>query len=263
VLGGLLGTPVGETARVDAYDIADDEWTQVASLPVATHHIGAAAVGGHVYAIGGLRTLLFTPTSDVYRYDAGANRWDAVAPLPTARGAMAVAVANGRIHAIAGDSRGAVGDHAAYIPEENRWIELKPYPLAREHIAAATVDGQIYVVGGRGPLTTAAHRWNEAAGDWVQLPPMNQRRAGHAAAALNGLLVTFGGEGNLSHPDLIFPEVEFYDPGGNRWTQIDDMAAPRHGIGAVTVGNRIYVPGGADQAGFGHVDTHDALEIGE
>jgi hypothetical protein len=39
------------------------------------------------------------------------------------------------------------------------------------------------------------------------------------------------------------------------------MPVPRHGIWTVTVGPRIYVPGGATIAGFDATAHHDALEI--
>ncbi len=263
VIGGL--SP-GATDRVDAYNTAGDAWTDVAPLPIATHHVGAAALDGFVYAIGGLRPPGFTPTDEVYRYDPTENRWQAVAPLPRPRGAMAVAVADGRIHAIGGDATGrqlGVRDHAAYIPEENRWVVMTDFPLAREHIAAAGVNNTIYVVGGRSPLDRNAHQWDSAAEIWIPLPQMNVARAGHAATDLGSRLVVFGGEGTSSNANAqgVFPQVEIYDPDTNRWTQIDDMDSPRHGIGAVTVGDRIYVPGGADRIAFGPVDTHDALEI--
>lgn len=263
VIGGLAPAA---SARVDVYDIAGDSWSEVAPLPSARHHIGAVALGGFVYSVGGLEPPGFTPTDEVLRYSPGDDEWVAVAPLPTARGALAVAVANGRIHAVAGMNDRGLGlrDHAAYIPQENRWDELADYPLAREHITAATVDGTIYVMGGRSPLETDVHRWDADTNAWIPLPPMTFPRSGHAAASYEGRLVVFGGEDLFrtpARPDGLFPEVEIYDPNTNRWTQIDDMAAPRHGIAAVTVGNRIYVPGGADVIGFGRVDTNDALEI--
>jgi len=259
VIGGFTADR-SESAVVEAYDIAAGQWTDIAPLPEPGHHMGAAAVGGYVYAVGGWRNG-FRPFDDVYRYDPDLDQWDEVAPLPERRGAMAVAALDGRIHAVAGGIASAVRSHTAYLPNEDRWIELRDYPIAREHIAAATVDGALYVVGGRSPITASAYRWDHSAGEWIALPPMITGRAGHAAAALAGRLVTFGGEGNRGRPGGIFPQVEVYDPAARGWTQLDDMAAPRHGIGAVTVGNRIYVPGGADVQGFGTVPTHDALEI--
>ncbi len=259
VIGGFAPLP---TDRVEAYDIATNQWIDIAPLPQAGHHIGAAVAGGQLYAIGGLRNPGFTPTSDVLRYDEQADRWDPVASLPTARGAMAVAVANDRIHAIAGDGvSSAVRDHAMYIPSENRWITLAAYPLALEHIAAAAVNNVVYVVGGRFPLSATAHRWDEGTEEWIALPDMPTNRAGHAVAALAGRLVTFGGEGNRANARGIFPEVESYDPSTNRWTSLAIMRVPRHGFGAIGVGTRIYAPGGADREAFGAVATNDALEI--
>ena len=220
-LGGVIyvigGLAPGATDRVEAYDIAANQWRSVAPLPFATHHIGAATHGGFVYAIGGLRPPGFTPTDQVFRYDPTVDRWDPVASMPSRRGAMAVAVSGDRIHVVAGDSFGAVTDHAVYLPAENRWVELAPYPAAREHIAAAAVDGVVYVVGGRSPVSSEAFRWDDDLG-WVSLPRMTTRRAGHAATELAGRLVTFGGEGNpsdrngiLSRGRILRPNAEPVD----------------------------------------------------
>ena len=71
-----------------------------------------------------------------------------------------------------------------------------------------------------------------------------------------------GGEVNSDNPPTgVFPQVELYDPAANRWTALDPMPVPRHGIGAVTVGDLIYVPGGALRAGFAATDHSDALRI--
>jgi hypothetical protein len=70
-----------------------------------------------------------------------------------------------------------------------------------------------------------------------------------------------GGEANDDDPNLVYPQVEAYDPASNRWTSLDPMPVPRHGIWIVTAGNRIHVPGGATVAGFQATDHHDALEV--
>ena len=46
-------------------------------------------------------------------------------------------------------------------------------------------------------------------------------------------------------------KVHAYDPGSNSWRRVPDLPEGRHGMGAVTVGNRIYVPGGGFQNGIG------------
>ena len=56
-------------------------------------------------------------------------------------------------------------------------------------------------------------------------------------------------------------EVEMYDPVTDGWISLDPMAVPRHGIGAATVGDLIYVPGGATRAGYAATDHCDALLV--
>jgi N-acetylneuraminic acid mutarotase len=87
-------------------------------------------------------------------------------------------------------------------------------------------------------------------------------RSGLAAAVFAGRIVVMGGEVNFDNPPTnVFVEVEVYDPASVRWTSLDPMAVPRHGIGAATVGDLIYVPGGATRAGFAATAYSDTLRI--
>lgn len=40
-------------AQTEAYDPVTDRWTAMAPIPTARHGLGAAAVGGKIYVIGG------------------------------------------------------------------------------------------------------------------------------------------------------------------------------------------------------------------
>ena len=82
-------------------------------------------------------------------------------------------------------------------------------------------------------------------------------RAGAAAAVLDGRLYVCGGEGNAADPSGVFPQAEAYDLASNSWTAPAPMATPRHGTGAATLGDSIYVPGGATRQAFGAVATAD------
>ena len=87
-------------------------------------------------------------------------------------------------------------------------------------------------------------------------------RSGLAAAVIGGRIVVIGGEVNFDNPpNNVFVEVEVYDPASGMWSSLEPMAVPRHGIGAATVGDLIYVPGGATRAGFFATDYSDALRI--
>ena len=83
-------------------------------------------------------------------------------------------------------------------------------------------------------------------------------RSGHAVAALRGCVYAIGGEGS-NRPNGTFAENERYDPRTNIWEAATPMTIAKHGIGAVSFGGRIFVPAGADEAGFGAVQTNESF----
>jgi N-acetylneuraminic acid mutarotase len=243
----------GVSAVVESYDTRTDQWRVLASLPRALHHVGAAAVGGKLYAIGGLAAD-FTPVADVSEYDPVTDAWRPRASLPTARGAMGVAVIATGVYAAGGSgSGGSVGDFSRYDPATDAWTELPRMPTARNHLAAAAIAGRFYAVGGRDAgLFARIEVFDPATGAWQDgLAPMPTARGGLMADALGGRLFAFGGEGNAQNPLGVFPDTEAYDPVADRWEVLPPMPTPRHGTVAVTVGDAIYVPGGASRQGFG------------
>lgn len=263
VVAGFEAPFAGQSARVEAYDVATDTWRTRAPLPRSAHHVATAVYAGKLYAVGGLTSLRFDPRREVYRYDVEADRWDEVAPLITARGALALAGLPDGLHAVAGFAAGAeVADHAVYDAATNQWSERAPLPTARDHLAAAVVGDRLYVVGGRTPNSNALHRYDAASDTWVPLAPMPTARSGHAAAAIDGKLVVLGGEVNVDNPpNQVFVEVELYDPETDRWVSLAPMPVPRHGMGAAVWDGRVIVPGGAFRAGFGASARNDALRL--
>ena len=267
VIGGFTDTG-GGSAVVEVYDTTANGWDRMANLPAQRNHVGAAAVSGNVYVVGGFVGSGFTPASDVYRYDPSADQWEPVAALPEPRGALAVAELGGKLYASGGSGPGgSVTTHTVYDPGANTWAELAALPNPRNHLAAVALGSALYVIGGRhdgsGSVNTdELDRYDPDADRWTMLAPMPTARSGIAAAVLAGRIVVMGGEVNLANPPTyVFPQVEIYEPSSNTWTAIDPMAVPRHGIGAATVGDLIYVPGGAKHAGFDATAESDALQI--
>ncbi len=255
-IGGISGMAV--LSSVEEYDPTANRWRFVAPLPEPLHHSAAATVGDFIYVIGGYRTLAFDPTNSVYRYDSRTDLWSRVASLPSPRGALAASTIDGRIYAVGGNPDGT--DLTAYDPLTDRWTMLQPMPTAREHLAAAAAGGKLYVAGGRQPQNVGAFEVYDPALDrWNALAALPTARSGIAATFVNSRIYVFGGEGNLSSSTGVFAETESYDIVAGTWRTEMPMFTPRHGIGAATIGDRIYIPGGAVLQGFGATNANDAF----
>jgi Kelch motif len=74
-----------------------------------------------------------------------------------------------------------------------------------------------------------------------------------------GKIFVMGGEGT----NRVFGQNEAYDPEKDAWEQYAPMSTPRHGLGAVAIGDAIYVAGGGPVVG-GSVQSavHEAFTLG-
>jgi N-acetylneuraminic acid mutarotase len=224
-------------------------------MPVGVNHPGAAALNGRLYVIGGALAS-GASTDAVQEYDPARNEWALKSALPSARNAVVAGVRAGRIYVAGGAPGGRQLE--AYDPAADRWETLPAMPTARNHVAGAVVGDRLFAMGGRPPNTLAANEAFDIAGrSWAARAPMPTGRSGHGAAVVRGCVYVFGGEGNAARPDGVFPQNEVYDPRTDRWETMAPMPTPRHGIGAVAVGDRIFVPGGATLQGFGATAAHE------
>ena len=264
VIGGILAGG-SATGVVDRLDVANEMWEPVPALPddVRVHHVGAASAEGTIFAIGGLNAA-FRGVKTVFAYNPNSNAWTRKADLPRVRGAMGVAAIDDKIYAAGGQDGGAsVADFTVYLVHEDRWETLPAMPTARNHLAAASAEGIFYAVGGRdGRLFGKLEAFNPQTSRWLELAPMPTARGGIAAAVARDCIFVFGGEGNGEDPNGIFPQVEGYDLCRNEWASDELMPNPRHGIGAATVGESLYIPGGSPTEGFGVTEVADAYYPG-
>ncbi|HEY1251208.1 MAG TPA: kelch repeat-containing protein [Thermoanaerobaculia bacterium] len=277
------------------------EWRSLAPLNEPRQELAAAALGGRIYAVGGLggrgnANEIYDPATDrwtlgadlpivtdhawavafdgllyvgggasnrVFSYDPVADAWTEVASSTFAHGGTpAAAVLAGRI-VVAGGTGGAMtgNEVEAYDPSTGRWESLAPMSCARNHTAGGVLDGRLYVAGGRPGSQSCLEVYDPAANVWTMRAPMPTGRSGIAGAVVADCFYVFGGEGNPADPNGVFHEVEAYDPASDAWTRLPPMQTPRHGIYAAVVGNAIYLPGGATQQGLGTTGVHEAYVI--
>ena len=86
---------------------------------------------------------------------------------------------------------------------------------------------------------------------------MRKPRGGIAAAIVNGRIVVVGGEEAAG----TIGEVESFDPRTRRWRYEPRLPTPRHGLGAVAFGGRIFVLEGGPQPGLFYSDAAEALRV--
>lgn len=267
IFGGYDDT-IRNLATVDVYDPVADSWrTDVAPMPTAMHHANVAAVDGRVYVTGYLGPGNFIARGGVFEYDPDENEWTEKTAMPEGRqrGASATVAIGGKIYVAGGLRSGTVADFSAYDPATDRWETLPDMPRPLDHAGAAAVGGKLYVLGGRAAgiegVSGAVLIYDPDERTWSSGADMPTPRGGVAAAVAEGEIFVLGGEGNPAVETGVFDDVEAYDPETDSWRVLPPMAAPRHGMGAAGIGNRIYVPGGASVQAFGVVDTFDVLVI--
>jgi N-acetylneuraminic acid mutarotase len=290
VAAGLGAFPGWETKQLlYNYDPASNEWRQLPSLPEGIHHPGFAAVGNKLYLIGGFSiarpkdgTLpAWVPVNSVLIFDLATNTWSKGTPMPTARGALTATAVGTKIYAIGGARNPAYStpELRPTVPVENlatnevydtvsgTWSSARPMLTARNHHGAALIDGKIHVVGGRVGSTfiiglstnVSTHEVYDVAKDtWSQVLGVPTARSGIGVAVLNGRLHVLGGEAYLNDLVGTYRTHEAYDPKSNSWERLAPMPTPRHGIGAVAIGERVFVPAGGREPGFAATGVNEA-----
>ncbi|HEU0156721.1 MAG TPA: kelch repeat-containing protein [Stellaceae bacterium] len=133
---------------------------------------------------------------------------------------------------------------------QGRWAEAKPIPQGANEVIGAAVDGKLYLYGGqtaRGPLGIF-WVYDPKNDGWTKLKS-NPVPVHHAAAAAVGdKFYVFGG---FRLPDTgkngWYPENKawVYDTKAQTWSDLPPMPTPRGALAATTVGDKIYVVGGA------------------
>jgi N-acetylneuraminic acid mutarotase len=266
VVGGFERSSERTVAAVERYDIRRDRWTRVADMPVALNHPTAAASGRRLYVHGGYRgeTDLSAPTGTLLRYDPGRRRWRRLPSSPTPRAAHALAAIRGRLYAAGGaNDTGSLRSLEIYDIRRARWRRGPSFPgPARNHTTGVASGGRFYVLAGRDAGNFAGvERYDPRRRAWETLPPLRVARGGIASVRLSdGRIVVFGGE-RLEPGGTTIPEVELFDPRRGRWSSLPDLRTPRHGLGGVALGRRVYAIQGGPTPGLDFSNAIEYLDV--
>ena len=188
-----------------------------------------------------------------------------MAPLPfgSERGGGIALVKDDSIYIVGGVQSRALTTVQRYFPDEDRYESVEDLPEPRDHLVGGVIDNELVIAGGR-ERSINAHRPNVYIynSSWREGAPMLTSRAGAAGAVLNNRLYVFGGEGNPNNDSGVFSQSESYDPRDDSWQAHVAMGVPRHGMGASTIDEVIYIAGGGDLIGLDATNAHESFTSG-
>jgi N-acetylneuraminic acid mutarotase len=246
VPGGFLG-PLGSNA-LEAYDVENDRWQRLESMPQARHHLMAAAHAGKLYVFGGSAPIGFSATSSAWRYDPALDSWEKLSSMPEARMSGAAVTLGDTIYIVggAGDSQQIL---AFEIPSGD-WRLLPGPAQPREHTAAAAYQGELWIIGGRWSSTgelRSVEIYDPVRETWRSGADLLTARGGFAVAVLGSHIFVAGGEVILSGRETL-ASVEIYNPELDEWEPGPALPFAVHGVDGVAFGGQLLIMGGSDRA---------------
>lgn len=244
-LAGCLGASTSSPAPIDI--AAPGTWRSLAPLPTPRQEVAVAALGDHVWVIGGFGATA-EPTATVESYDPATDTWTARPPLPEPVHHAAAVTVGERLFVLGGYTGGRVRweplDHVwEWNASRGGWEARRPMPTARGALAATELGGRIHALGGAasGPLN--AHEvYDPAADRWSTRNPMPTARDHLAAVTFGGRVWALGGRASFMGEQ--YANVEIYDAAVDAWRTGTPLPRGRGGLAAAALADRILVFGG-------------------
>ncbi len=134
---------------------------------------------------------------------------------------------------------------------QGRWLKLAPFPEPAEELVGAAAGGKMYVFCGLAPgwkPIGMVYEYDSATDKWTKKKPMPLLSHHVAFTEHGGKIYAFGGFVlPQSGPPAWVPidNAWEYDPATDTWKALAPVPTKRGSPLAVTVGNKIYVIGGA------------------
>jgi len=220
-------------------------WTTGTPMPVARSEDSVAAIGNHIFVVGGYaQGTVDSARCDVY--DASSSTWSRCANLPRGLNHVGVTAYNGKLYTFGGfiaQNRDPVTDANVYDPATNSWSSIAPLPHALGSISVAVLDGKIHLVGGRDVHSVATHLvYDPSTNSYTNAAPIPVGRDHMGMVAYKNRLYAFGGR--IDTPADNVKDCHRYDPSVDRWTVCAAMLSKRSGMAVAVLDNMIFAIGG-------------------
>ena len=146
----------------------------------------------------------------------------------------------------------ATGSRATMLALDLRTLRWRVArgPRPREHLAATALGGKVYAVGGRlaGYDTNLAtvEAFDPRTNRWIACPTSRRREAGQVRRRSQ---VASSPSAASRHRERSEPSGRFGCSTG-RWSRLADLPTPRHGLGVVALGGRVWAVAGGPEPGL-------------
>ncbi|KAM4662808.1 kelch-like protein 28 isoform 1-T1 [Discoglossus pictus] len=233
VVGGIV-THVRQTVNyrkfensVESWDPVTNTWTSEKRMHECRSTLGAVALAGELYALGGYNGD--SCLQSVEKYIPKAKEWQPVAPLNKTRSCFNGAVLDGMIYAIGGYGPSHMNSVERYDPSRDSWEMVASMSDKRIHFGVGVMLGFIFVVGGHNGECHLAtiERYDPYQNQWTLCAPMRDPRTGVGAAVADNYLYVVGGHSGSSYLNT----VQKYDPISDTWMDHAGMAYSRCNFG--------------------------------
>ncbi|XP_060604337.1 kelch-like protein 41 isoform X2 [Ruditapes philippinarum] len=150
VIGGKSKYPRGPPLdSVEFYDVENDIWNSLSSVPIGIYNHASAVVDGAILVFGG-RDEDEDYLDTVLRYDIQKDFWTLVSTqMNKPRAQLCAFPYKSRIYLVGGITMHEnILTTAIYDPSMNKWTYGENFPEERKITSAGSHDGIIYVCGG-------------------------------------------------------------------------------------------------------------------
>jgi N-acetylneuraminic acid mutarotase len=245
-------------------------WVNRASMPTARSWASAVEYGGKIYVVGGCSSTqpqqFENPVANLEMYDPETDTWTRLSPMSLARVGPAVAVLNGKIYVMGGFDPmqywSANPTVEIYDIKTGRWSRGPSMPTGVSWASAVVLDGKIYVLGGVGfHYYDIMQIFDPSTNRWSYGPSFKGGRYLHAAVAYGGKIYLIGGDSWETGSDVIYNDIQVYDPVSNSWSAKRPMPTAATGLSAVAWEGKIYLFAGNGFARVYHIACDSWEEV--
>lgn len=149
------GGPIAPYDDLQIYDFETGEWSFGAKVPIPGHHVGAAALDGELYVVGGRGEADHSLTTFL-RYDPATDSWEQLPDIPLGVASPGMVAVGGKLVVVGGEDQEDWENGGGWVtpsawefdPKTNRWTRLPDMKWERRGSGVAAVGDRVYALGG-------------------------------------------------------------------------------------------------------------------